>query len=79
MNYDRIAHSRIPGLNRIRERAKQPLVGQRAVPEPEVIRRLTPLVNGLISGAVPLDDSTKEAFAHVAEHHYRRYRGMQRG
>lgn len=78
MNFRKIAEGRIPGLRQIQERAKHPPDGHRAVPEAEVIRRLTPLVNSMVSGAVPLDDANKDAYAHVAEHHYRRYKGMQR-
>ncbi len=79
MNIQKIRERRIPGLNRIRERAKLPPEGHRAISGPESVRRVLPLVHGIVSGAVPLDEHTKDAYAHVADAEYQKFRRLSRG
>lgn len=78
MNIDKIIHSRIPGLRQIRERAEHPPYGHQAISGPESVRRLSPLVHGVIQGTVPLDQATSEAYAHVAEAEYRKHQRLSR-
>ena len=79
VNVQKIANRRIPGLNLIRERAKLPPEGHRAISGPESVRRIKPLVDGIVSGAVPLDQDTKDAYAHVAHAEYQKFKRIARG
>jgi hypothetical protein len=79
MNYKRLAERRIPGLNKIQEREKLPPEGHRKITGPESIRRAKPLVDAVISGAVPLDEATKDAIALLGDAEYRKFRRLARG
>lgn len=79
MNVGKIAGRRIPGLNIIQERAKLPPEGHRQISGPESVRRVRPLVDAVVSRAVPLDEHTKDVYAHVADAEYQKFKRLSRG
>lgn len=79
MNYKRLVERPIPGLRQIQERAKLPPEGHRKISGPEAVRRAKPLVDAVVSGAIPLDEATKDAIALLGESEYKKFRRLSRG